>query len=267
MGSRRYDSRERRERLHDYDSGDERRERGRDYRREWRADERRGGSADSYERKGFGEGGGRQVRCYECNELGYYKSQCPRLQVRTSGGLLGGTVALSKELEESLSVVGRMAKQLIDQQKVVEDAKGEAEEKLKKEAEEKAAKEEAARVEMAKKKAKEDKEQRRKWEIKKLLAEQREEYETKLEKIIRRGIKGVTIDKKKKSEDPQQQPSSSSESDEDEDEQTPLKDKKKRRDSTGDVANSPPVETPSKQGKHEELGTPSSMKKKGRGAS
>ncbi|GBG74377.1 hypothetical protein CBR_g18788 [Chara braunii] len=156
-----------------------------------------------------------------------------------------------------------MAKQLLEKQKEVEDARREAEEKMKKGAEEKAAREEAARVELEKKKAKEEKIQKRSWELKKLLAEQREMYETKLEKIVRRGIKGVNIGKKETAAAAQVQSSS-----EDEDEEavlTPLVDKRKRRDSTENVENSPPAETPSKLGKKEDTSTPTSSKRKGRG--
>ncbi|GBG65141.1 hypothetical protein CBR_g49503 [Chara braunii] len=267
MGSRRYDSRGwdrygSRDMSGWESGGDERRDRGREESRERRPSDRRGGSADNFDRRGYDEGGVRQVRCYESNEMGHYKSQCPRLQGRFRSGGQGGTVALSKELKDSLSAVGMMAKHLLDKQKEAEEAKREAEEKRKREEEEKAAKEEATRVEMAKKKAKEEKEQKRKWELKKLLAEQREEYEAKLEKIVRRGIRGVTI-RKKETAVAAQTPSCS-EDEEDEVEGTPMPDKRKRRDSTGEVENSPPVVTPLKLGKKEELSTPST-KKKGRG--
>ncbi|GBG90636.1 hypothetical protein CBR_g50982 [Chara braunii] len=269
MGSRRFDSRKRRDRYGGYDTsgwesgGDERRDRSREEYRERRPSDKRGGSADSYDRRGYGEAGARQVRCYECKELGHYKSQCPRLQGRPGNGGQGGMVFLSKELEDSLSVVGRMAKQLLEKQKEVKDAKREAEEKRKKEEEEKAAKEAAARVELEKKKVKEEKIQKRKWEIKTSLAEQREMYETKLEKIVRSGIKRVSIGKKETAV--AAQTSSSSEDEDEEVVVTPLVDKRKRRDSTGDVENNPPTETPSKLGKKEDTSTPTSSKRKGRG--
>ncbi|GBG88694.1 hypothetical protein CBR_g48223 [Chara braunii] len=265
MGSRRSESWGRHERMRGYESGgwesrDGRHERRRE--RERRYDDRRGSSAEDFGRRSEGV---RQVKCYECGEFGHYKSHCPRSQGRYGGG--GGALTVSRELEESLSYVGRMAKQLLEQQKEAEEAKREAEKKLKKEEEEKAAKEEEVRIAMAKKQAKEDKEKRRRWELKKLLAEQREEHKEKFEKIVglSRKLKGVSIETKKKDKVKEMPSSSSEQDDEDVEEATPLKDKRKRRDSTGAVENSPPVETPKKLGKKKEVETPVSQKRKGRG--
>ncbi|GBG78624.1 hypothetical protein CBR_g27850 [Chara braunii] len=163
-----------------------------------------------------------------------------------------------------------MARQLLEQQKEAEEAKREAELKMKKDEEEKAAKEEATKLAMDKKLAKEAKEKRRRWETKKLLAEQAEEFEMKLEKIIgiNRKLKGLTIGAKKKGKASATPSGGSEEGDVDEEEEeeaTPLKDERKRRDSTGAVENSPPVETPKKQGKKEREETPASQKRKTRG--
>ncbi|GBG79089.1 hypothetical protein CBR_g28805 [Chara braunii] len=156
-----------------------------------------------------------------------------------------------------------MARQLLEQQKEAEEAKREAELKMKKDEEEKVAKEEAAKLAMEKKLAKEDKEKRRRWETKKLLAEQAEEFEMKLEKIIgiNRKLKGLTIGAKKKGKASATPSGGSEEGDVDEEEEeeaTPLNDKRKKRDSTGAVKNSPPVETLKKQGKKERVETPAS---------
>ncbi|GBG66508.1 hypothetical protein CBR_g63091 [Chara braunii] len=246
------------------DSGSEgRRDRRRDERRDRRYEERRGGSSDDYGRRSYIDGGNtRQVKCYECGEPGHYKSQCPRLH--RQGGEI---VTMSRELEDSLASVGRMARQLLDQQRETEEARREAEEKKKREEDERIAKEEAVRIEMEKKQAKEEKEQKRQWATKKILAEQREEYEEKLAKIVRSGLKGVTIGGKKKKKEAVQAPSLGSEEDnEGEEEATPLKDKRKRRESTGAAVNSPPVEGTPKQEKLENVGTPGSARaKKGRG--
>ncbi|GBG71369.1 hypothetical protein CBR_g8788 [Chara braunii] len=264
MGSRRDEPRGRYERYRGYDSGgwdsgDDRRDRGRE--RERRADYRRGSSAEEY--------GRRSVKCYECREIGHYRSQCPRLQGRSGiGGGSGGTVMFSQELENSLSSVGRMARQLLDQQAAAEEAEREAEAKKKKEEEEKAAKEEEAKTALARKLEKEVEEKRRQWEIKKLLVQQREEYEEKLEKPVglNRKMKGITIGARKKKCN--EMPPSTSDEDEvaeEVEEVMPLKDKRKCRDSTGVVESSPPVETPTKMGKLVEAGTPASQKRKGRG--
>ncbi|GBG71607.1 hypothetical protein CBR_g9023 [Chara braunii] len=241
-----------------WDSGDDRRERGID--RGQRYDGRRGYSAKDYGRKSD-----RQVKCYECGEIGHYKSRCPKPQAHQ--GSSGGTVSLSRDLENSLSAMGRMAKQLLEQQKQADDAKREAEVRKAQEEAEKAATEEEARVAMAKKLQKKDKEKRRQWEIRKLLAQQTAEFEAKLEKMmgLTKKMKVVSIGKKKE-EVGATPPLSSAESEEEEEElATPLKDKQKWRDSTGAVENSPPVKTPKKHGKMEDVGTPVSQKKKGRG--
>ncbi|GBG70970.1 hypothetical protein CBR_g8270 [Chara braunii] len=263
MGSKRSESWGRYDRYREndgrgWDTEDERRERGREPER--RHDERRGFSAD-----GRGEGP-RPVKCYECGELGHYKSQCPRLQGRFGGG--GGILNLSREIEESLSAVGKMAKQVLDKQREVEAGKQEAEAKLKKEEEEKAKREEEARVALEKKQAKEEKEKKKNWELRKLLAKQAEEYELKMEKLVglSKKLKGVTIGTKERGK--MKKVSSSSEDaddDEAEEEATPLKDKRKRRDPTGGAVNSPPVETPKKHGKQEGVDTPTSQRRKGRG--
>ncbi|GBG70959.1 hypothetical protein CBR_g8259 [Chara braunii] len=159
-----------------------------------------------------------------------------------------------------------MVRQRLDQQKAVEEAKREAEEKRKKVEEEKAAKEEEAKAAMARKLEKEEEEKRRQWEIKKLLVQQREEYEVKLAKLVdlNRNMKEITIGARKKKSS--ETSSSTSEEDEEEAEEvTPLKDKRKRHDSTSVVESSPPVETPKKLGKLEEAGTPANQKRRGRG--
>ncbi|GBG64009.1 hypothetical protein CBR_g40254 [Chara braunii] len=170
-------------------------------------------------------------------------------------------------MEDSLASVGRMGKQLLDRHRKTEDAQREAGEKKKCEEDKKAAKEEAARIEMEKKRAKRDKEQRRQWELKKILAEQREEYEEKLAQIVGSGMKGATIGGKKKKKEKAPAPSSGSEEDnEGEEEATPLKDKRKRRESTGAAANNSPVENTPKQEKPEDAATPGSARaRKGRG--
>ncbi|GBG64783.1 hypothetical protein CBR_g46739 [Chara braunii] len=265
MGSRRSESWGRYDKGRGYDSegwesGDGQSERGRD--RERRYDGRRGNSAEEYGRRGDNL---RHVKYYEWGEVGHYKSQCPRLQVRQ--GSSGGTVTLSRDLEDSLNAMGRMAMQLLEQQKQAEDAKREAEARKAREEAAKAAKEEEAKAAMAKKLEKETKEKRHQWEIRKLLAEQAAEYEAKLEKMVglTKKMKGVPIGKKK-AKVGATPPSSSDESDEEvEDSATPLKDKRKRRDSTGAAENSPPVETPKKLGKMKGAETPASQKKKGRG--
>ncbi|GBG88748.1 hypothetical protein CBR_g48276 [Chara braunii] len=133
---------------------------------------------------------------------------------------------------------------------------------------EKAAKGEEARFLMQKKLAKEEKEKKRDWEIRKLLVEQAAEYDKKLEKLVglTKKMKGVSIKGKKKAK-AGATPSSTSEESEEEEEDltTPLKDKRKRRDSTGAAESSPPVETPKKLGKKEGVETPASQRKKGRG--
>ncbi|GBG87887.1 hypothetical protein CBR_g46187 [Chara braunii] len=254
MGSRRSESwgRHDRYREHDgrgWDNGEDRRERRREYER--RHDEGRGFSAD-----GRSEGP-RPVKCYECGEVGHYKSLCPRLHGRD--GKSGGTLSLSRELEESLSSVGKMAKELLDQQREAKAVRREAEARLKKEEEEKAQKEEEARVALAK----EEKERKRNWELRKILAEQAEEYRLKVEKLVglSRKLKGVSIGAKTKGKAAAKTPSSSedTEDDENEEEATPLKDKRKRRESTRVAVNSPSVETPKKQGKQEGVDTPTSQ--------
>ncbi|GBG69490.1 hypothetical protein CBR_g4183 [Chara braunii] len=162
-----------------------------------------------------------------------------------------------------------MAKQLLDKQREAEEANQAAEAKARKEEEEKAAKEEETRIALEKKLAKEDKEKKRQWELKKILAKQAEEYELKLAKLVglSEKMKGITIGKKKKGKVIETPPSSDEEAEEDETEEeaTPLKDKRKRQDSTGAVQNSPPVETPKKQGRKEGVEIPASQKRKGRG--
>ncbi|GBG62298.1 hypothetical protein CBR_g29908 [Chara braunii] len=263
MRSRRSESWGRHERRMGYesggwDSGDDRRDRGRERGR--RYDDRRGSSTEDYGRR---NDGGRQVKCYECGEYGRYKSQCPRLQ----GRLTGGTISLSRDLEESLSSVGRMTRQLLEQQREAEEVKREAEKMNKKEAEEREAREEEARVTLQKKLAKEEKEKKRSWELKKLLVEQREEYEAKLDKVVglSRKMKGVSIGSKKKEKANVTPVMSSKDEEETEEEAMPLKDKRKRKNSTGEVENSPPVETPKKMGKNVEVETLTGQKRKGRG--
>ncbi|GBG81942.1 hypothetical protein CBR_g34125 [Chara braunii] len=80
-------------------------------------------------------------------------------------------------------------------------------------------------------------------------------------------MKGVTIGAKQKEKAIETPPSSDDDAEEDEaeEEATPLKGKRKRRDSTGAVENSPPVETSKKQGRKESVETPASQKRKGRG--
>ncbi|GBG66845.1 hypothetical protein CBR_g70722 [Chara braunii] len=160
-----------------------------------------------------------------------------------------------------------MAKQLLDQQRETEEAKREAEDKKKHEEDERAAKEEAARIEMERKRAKEENEQKRQWAIKKILAQQREEYEERLAQIMGSGLKGATIEsKKKKKKVAPALSSGSGEDNEGEEETTPLKDKMKRRESTGATANSPPMENTPKQEKLDNARTPGSARaRKGRG--
>ncbi|GBG84122.1 hypothetical protein CBR_g37997 [Chara braunii] len=148
----------------------------------------------------------------------------------------------------------------------MEDAKREAEARKAKEETEKAAKEEEAKHALQKKLEKEEKERKRQWEIRKLLAEQAAEYDSKLDKLVTlsKKMRGVSIGDKKKGK--ATTPPSSDESEEEAEEViTPLNDKRKRRDSTGAVENSPPVETPKKLGRKEGTETPGSQKKKGRG--
>ncbi|GBG92709.1 hypothetical protein CBR_g56848, partial [Chara braunii] len=157
------------------------------------------------------------------------------------------------------------------------------EEKKKKEDDEKATKEEEARVELARKKTKEDEDAERKWELKMLLAEQREEYEKKREKEkieyekklekMERLVRKMDMNPEGKRKGKQrvvEVVSSGGEEAEASDLETPLRDKRKRRDSTRAVENSPPVDTPLKVGRCEGPGdeqvTPASTsRRKGRG--
>ncbi|GBG86391.1 hypothetical protein CBR_g41387 [Chara braunii] len=200
----------------------------------------------------------------------------------------GGVVGM-KDMEEAdnLSDVTSAVKLATIRANVraIENEKRLKEEKKKREDEQKAAKKEEARVEVARKKEKEDEDAKRKWELKMLLAEQREEcekkrqqekieYEKKLEKMERL-VRKIDLNPEGKRKGKQQvveMRSSDDEEAEASDPETPLRDKRKRRDSTGAMENSPPVDTPLKvgrcEGPEDEQVTPASTsRRKGRGRS
>ncbi|GBG66611.1 hypothetical protein CBR_g64883 [Chara braunii] len=204
------------------------------------------------------------VLCYNCNQFGDISRECnaPRQTSHHGGGGGGGrtfqegassfgtsnkptaATGLSKDLEESLKMVCLYTNRKIEKQEKREAKMREAEERRKREEAEKALKEEKNRLEIAKQKAKDDKEAKWEWKMEQLLAKHkqtlREEFKVMFKKRLRNAIVSQRAVKGKGKME--------SSEDEEEEEMEDRLEKRKRQPAVSCMIN-PPEESPSKVGK------------------